>query len=104
VYNRHGIRLVFRQIGEIGIFNTQILLVNLVTAMGLIAVATTVVDLLMLNILPQKERYASAKTQEVEIPDVMDSSASVPAEDNLTFDRPRVNSREELNKSLLGGD
>ena len=67
------------------------------------AAATTVVDLLMLYILPQKERYASAKTQEVEIPDV-DGSASVPAGDSLTYDRPRVNSREELDQSLLGGD
>jgi hypothetical protein len=54
--NRHGIRLVFRQVGDIGTFDVQVLLVNMVAAMALLAVATTIVDNLMLYVLPQKVR------------------------------------------------
>lgn len=54
--NRHGIRLVFRQVGNIGTFDVQVLLVNMVAAMALLAVATTIVDNLMLYVLPQKVR------------------------------------------------
>ena len=54
--NRHGIRLVFRQIGDIGTFDVQVLLVNMVAAVALLAVATTIVDNLMLYVLPQKAR------------------------------------------------
>ena len=43
-----GIRIVFEQTGEIGGFDAQTLLVNLVTALGLLAVATVLVDGLML--------------------------------------------------------
>lgn len=91
VNNRHGVRIVFRQVrgagewqqtnereerrgrrdralrsdcftlfhlcplqlGEIGIFDIQTLLINLVTAMGLLAAATTAVDMTMQYVLPQ---------------------------------------------------
>ena len=59
--NRHGIRILFSQSGTIGHFSFQAALVNLVSALALIAVATSVVDLLMLKVLPMKEEYNKAK-------------------------------------------
>lgn len=70
VNNRHGIRVVFRQIGEVGKFDTQTFLVNLVTALGLLAAATTFVDTMMVYVLPQKEVYSGAKVQEVDVSDL----------------------------------
>ena len=67
VNNRHGVRIVFRQLGEIGIFDIQTLLINLVTAMGLLAAATTAVDMTMQYVLPQKEVYSKAKTEDFRI-------------------------------------
>jgi hypothetical protein len=67
VNNRHGIRVVFRQIGEVGRFDAQTFLINLVTALGLLAAATTFVDALMVNVLPQKKLYTQAKVQEVSV-------------------------------------
>jgi len=55
--NRHGIRLIFRQVGEVGIFDMQTLLVNAVVAVGLLGGATALVDVLMVYVLPQKVRY-----------------------------------------------
>lgn len=67
VNNRHGIRVVFRQIGEVGRFDPQTCLINLVTALGLLAAATTFVDALMVYVLPQKQVYSKAKVQEIDI-------------------------------------
>ena len=44
--------------------NTVAFLVTLTTASRLLAVATTVVDTLMLYILPEKKRYQQAKYEE----------------------------------------
>ena len=63
--NRHGIRIVFRQVGEIGAFDVQTTMVNLVVALGLLGAATTMVDVMMVHVLPQKEVYAKAKEEEV---------------------------------------
>ena len=58
---------MFRQIGEIGRFDPQTCLINLVTALGLLAAATTFVDAMMVYVLPQKKVYSEAKVQEVEV-------------------------------------
>ena len=67
ISNRHGIRVVFRQIGEVGRFDAQTFLINLVTALGLLAAATTFVDMLMVYVLPQKLLYSKAKTTDVHV-------------------------------------
>ena len=41
-------------------------IITLTTAVGLLAVATTIVDLLMLYVLPEKERYQDAKYESTE--------------------------------------
>jgi ATP P2X receptor len=60
----HGIRVAVLLGGEYHQFNIVSFLVTLTTALGLLAVATTVVDALMLYILPEKKRYQQAKYEE----------------------------------------
>jgi hypothetical protein len=62
--NAHGIRVAVLLGGEYHQFNVVSFLVTLTTALGLLAVATTIVDALMLYILPEKERYQQAKYEE----------------------------------------
>ncbi|GBB84270.1 hypothetical protein RclHR1_01090009 [Rhizophagus clarus] len=64
IIDRHGIRFVFQQIGQIGTFNAISLLTNLVAALALFKVATTLVELLMLNVLPERKNYGTFKYEE----------------------------------------
>lgn len=61
IKDRHGIRLVFQQYGQIGVFDFMALLTNLVAALALFKVATFLVELLMLKFLPQKDQYEQFK-------------------------------------------
>lgn len=64
IKDRHGIRLVFQQYGQIGEFDFMALLTNLVAALALFKVATFLVELLMLKFLPQKDQYEQFKFEE----------------------------------------
>lgn len=64
--NAHGIRVAVLLGGEYHQFNAIQFLVTLTTALGLLAVATTIVDALMLYVLPEKKRYQQAKYEEEE--------------------------------------
>ncbi|KAG0258989.1 cytochrome c oxidase subunit 1 [Mortierella polycephala] len=59
--NRHGVRIVFSQTGQLGQFSLMTLLTNLVAAVALFKVANIIVELLMLRIHPQKKAYGRAK-------------------------------------------
>ncbi|KAG0211030.1 cytochrome c oxidase subunit 1 [Mortierella sp. GBA30] len=59
--NRHGIRIVFSQTGQLGQFSLMTLLTNLVAAIALFKVANIIVELLMLRLHPQKNVYVRAK-------------------------------------------
>ncbi|KAF9362609.1 cytochrome c oxidase subunit 1 [Mortierella sp. NVP85] len=59
--NRHGIRIVFSQTGQLGQFSLMALLTNLVAAVALFKVANIIVELMMLRIHPQKKVYVRAK-------------------------------------------
>eukprot|EP00455_Lapot_gusevi_P048301 TRINITY_DN664_c0_g1_i4.p1 TRINITY_DN664_c0_g1~~TRINITY_DN664_c0_g1_i4.p1 ORF type:complete len:227 (-),score=85.97 TRINITY_DN664_c0_g1_i4:127-807(-) len=61
--NRHGLQIIFVQTGQITRFNFQTLLVNLVSAIGLLGLATLVVDLLMLYLMPRRDVYTNYKYQ-----------------------------------------
>ncbi|KAJ3277611.1 cytochrome c oxidase subunit 1 [Borealophlyctis nickersoniae] len=75
--NRHGIRIVFEQTGELGHFDFMQLLTGLVTALALLKVSTTIVELLMLSVLPQKLLYQKAKFEDTEdFSDIRDKMAS----------------------------
>ncbi|KAG0338977.1 cytochrome c oxidase subunit 1 [Podila horticola] len=59
--NRHGIRIVFSQAGQLGQFSLMTLLTNLVAAVALFKVANIVVELMMLRLHPHKKVYDRAK-------------------------------------------
>ncbi|KAL2914006.1 hypothetical protein HK105_206449 [Polyrhizophydium stewartii] len=59
--NRHGVRIVFEQTGTIGQFDFVSLVLNLVTALALLSVATVIVEYLMLYALKDRKLYESLK-------------------------------------------
>ncbi|CAG8528623.1 7268_t:CDS:2 [Paraglomus occultum] len=59
--DRHGIRFVFQQHGQIGEFNMISLLQNIVAGFALFGLAGIIVEFLMLKLLPEKELYEEAK-------------------------------------------
>ena len=65
-FNRHGIKIVVLQTGTIGRFSIQTLFIKLVTALGLLSVATVVVELLMIRVMPRRKLYKQAKVEETE--------------------------------------
>ncbi|KAI9096077.1 hypothetical protein DFS34DRAFT_151907 [Phlyctochytrium arcticum] len=64
--NRHGIRIVFDQTGQIGEFDFIALLTALVAATALLRVATLTVEVLMLWIMPHRILYSKAKFESTE--------------------------------------
>eukprot|EP01103_Thecamoeba_quadrilineata_P020611 TRINITY_DN894_c0_g1_i1.p1 TRINITY_DN894_c0_g1~~TRINITY_DN894_c0_g1_i1.p1 ORF type:complete len:274 (+),score=29.93 TRINITY_DN894_c0_g1_i1:475-1296(+) len=66
--NRHGIRMIFLQTGFIGGFDFLVLLLNCVAGMGLLAVATVVVDILAFFLVPERDYYSKYKYDEEERP------------------------------------
>jgi hypothetical protein len=64
--DRHGIKMVFVQDGSIGRFDFQTMLIQLVSALGLMSVATLVVDMLMLYLMPLRDFYNRYKYQVTE--------------------------------------
>jgi len=92
IINRHGVKLVFLTTGNIGRFDFQTLLIQLVSALGLLGVATLVVELFMLYVLPHRRFYNKYKFEEtVDFSDIRD------AEDESTED-PRF--AVQLNRDL----
>jgi len=66
-WDRHGIRLVIIQSGQIGRFDFQVLLLAFVAGLGLLAVATVISDAIALYLLPQKETYNEFKYEDVDL-------------------------------------
>ncbi|KAG9300185.1 hypothetical protein G9A89_002631 [Geosiphon pyriformis] len=61
IKDRHGIRLVFQQYGSIGVFDFISLLQNIVAGFALFSLATLLVEILMLQFLPEKKDYEEWK-------------------------------------------
>jgi len=66
VLRRHGIRIVVSQTGHVGEFSFQALLVTCTASLGLMAVATSVVEILLRFVLPEKDKYCKHKFLETE--------------------------------------
>jgi hypothetical protein len=64
--NRHGVKIVFQQTGSIGHFDMITLLINLVSAIALLKVASIIVEVLMLRFLPERKIYQSFKFEHTE--------------------------------------
>ncbi|KAK9763754.1 hypothetical protein K7432_009303 [Basidiobolus ranarum] len=65
-FNRHGIRIVFSQTGNIGKFDFMSLLTNLVASIALLKTASLLVEIFMLKFLPQRKMYYEAKYEHTE--------------------------------------
>jgi len=61
VYDRHGLHFVFLQTGQIVKFDFQVLLLSLVSGMGMLAVSTTIVDLVSTKVLGNKDVVSNLK-------------------------------------------
>jgi len=78
VMNRHGVRIVFLQVGSIGVFNFLTLLINLVSGLVLVKVAATLVDVLALKLLPQRDIYKKYKYEmTADFSDIRDGKVQV---------------------------
>jgi len=76
--DRHGVRLLFVQTGVVGTFSFQALLLSFVSGLGLLAIATTVVDLIAVMIMPEKKFYSAYKYQTtVDFSDLRDRKITV---------------------------
>jgi len=72
--DRHGIKFVFIITGQIGKFDFQVALVQLVSALGLLSVATLAVELCMLYLLPERKLYFKYKFEDTaDFSDVRDA-------------------------------
>jgi hypothetical protein len=66
IYNRHGIRLIIQQTGQLGVFDFQTLLLSLVTGMALMTMAAIILDYAIKYCRPLKRLYADHKFIETE--------------------------------------
>lgn len=66
VYDRHGIRMIFVQNGQLGRFDFQTLLLSVVSGLGLLAASTLLVDIIALRIMPQRKVYHHFKYEETQ--------------------------------------
>lgn len=66
ILKRAGVKFIFTVTGDIVAFDFQTLLVQAVSAMGLLSIATLLVELIMLYVLPLREYYGKVKFEETE--------------------------------------
>jgi len=84
IWNRHGIRLIFLQVGELGAFDFQVMLLSFVSGLGLVTVSTAIVDVVFLRILPQHETYQEYKYEITEETNHPHSYKKLPLETKST--------------------
>lgn len=66
VIKRAGPKVLFIVTGDLSMFDFQTLLVQAVSAIGLLNIATLVVEFVMLNVLPLRRYYTKVKIEETE--------------------------------------
>jgi ATP P2X receptor len=71
ILDRHGLRILVKQSGNVGQFDAATLLITLTSSLGLLAVATLVVDILATRVLPLRALYRQYKQMEsIDLPEV----------------------------------
>jgi len=68
LWNRHGLRMIFLQEGELGKFDFQTLLLSFVAGLGLITVSTVIVDIIAFYIVSSKQTYIEHRYEVAEDP------------------------------------
>eukprot|EP01098_Paradermamoeba_levis_P013023 TRINITY_DN5832_c0_g1_i6.p1 TRINITY_DN5832_c0_g1~~TRINITY_DN5832_c0_g1_i6.p1 ORF type:complete len:220 (-),score=94.01 TRINITY_DN5832_c0_g1_i6:99-758(-) len=95
--NRHGVRLIFLQTGQLGKFQFQVLLLTMVSGLALLAVSTLIVDLLALMVLPQRKYYEKYKYYDVDFEKLADQGEMGAPRVNLTtgnLEEPLITNKE----------
>ncbi|KYR00427.1 putative purinergic receptor [Tieghemostelium lacteum] len=64
IFNRHGIQIFIVQTGTLGRFDFQTMLITFVGGIGLVTVASVIVDIILLRILPKRQDYQKLKYQD----------------------------------------
>lgn len=91
IVDRHGMRIVIQQTGKIGAFSFQTLLVQLVSSLGLLAVAKMVVDSILQYVLPLKYIYRQYKTvKSIDFSDLTEEDKKLFAKHDLVNPEPRI--------------
>ncbi|ORZ31031.1 hypothetical protein BCR44DRAFT_1443346 [Catenaria anguillulae PL171] len=96
-WNRHGIRIKFVQTGKLGYFQLIALLTNLVASFALFRLAVIIVEFAMLQLLPEKERYATYKFEVTE--DFQMSREPSPARGGTQCPTPAAGRRRHMGTS-----
>jgi ATP P2X receptor len=79
IFNRHGVRIIFTQSGTLGQFDFQTLLLSVVSGIGLVAVASFIVDWAVIKYFrPVQRLYRSEKY--IETPDWASMQGKMPFE------------------------
>jgi len=63
----HGMVITVKQSGKIGRFSVSALIIQILSGLGLLAIATSVVDTLATYILPQSEAFSNRKYGELKL-------------------------------------
>jgi len=66
LWNRHGVRLIVLQTGNIGQFDFPTALLSIISGLGLLTISTLIVDILATKILPSHGIYEQYKYEETE--------------------------------------
>jgi len=66
-WSRFGVRIIFITGGMVGKFVFQYMMISLVAGLALLAVATTIVDIVATRVLPARDMYLDIKYQPVEV-------------------------------------
>ncbi|EAL63456.2 hypothetical protein DDB_G0288061 [Dictyostelium discoideum AX4] len=67
IFDRHGVRIIFIQTGQLGQFDFQTMLLTFVSGIGLVTAASLIVDIIATRIMPQRSRYQELKFQDSSI-------------------------------------
>ncbi|EGC35062.1 hypothetical protein DICPUDRAFT_152641 [Dictyostelium purpureum] len=97
ILDRHGVRIIFIQTGQLGQFDFQTTLLTFVSGIGLVTVATFVVDFIAVRLLPQKERYTELKYQDSQV-NIIDEDQQPTNNDSDDDDD------DNIKKSLIDND
>lgn len=61
VLDRHGVRLMVKQTGELGMFDMTTLLIQLVTSLALLSLSTTITDYVMIYVMKHRDEFSELK-------------------------------------------
>ncbi|KAK5578685.1 hypothetical protein RB653_008358 [Dictyostelium firmibasis] len=89
IFDRHGVRIIFIQTGQLGQFDFQTMLLTFVSGIGLVTAASLVVDIIATRIMPQRSKYQELKFQ--------DSSIHMEKTPTIDDHTPLINNTDAIN-------